>query len=251
MDYYYADSANEARGPVSEEVLKNLFFQRRITLDSNVLLAGTSDWRELRDCFPDLEFYRGCPKCYQKVTVEDRTCPGCRFPIADYESNLSESRRRPIQRPQVNEAMIDAAIRADLSAYNSGCFLFGIVIFAIVLCFVPFIGLFLGGFTLLFGIVSFLSPVGLKLWWYRNSSSNEYAKLRQKAIDQLTSPFIGPCPKCNREITEHQGALATTSACPHCMSALQQQGSYIYFIPHIAAVLSNDYSALFPVEESA
>lgn len=251
MEYFYVDSVNEVRGPVSEEVLKNLFFQCRITLDSNVLLSGASDWGYLRDCFPDLEYYRGCPKCYQKVSREDRSCPYCQFSIADFEANFLESRRRPIQHNQIDEAAIDVTILADLKAFNTGCYLSLIVLFAILLSFIPIFGVYLGALMLMFGLVAFLSPPGLKFWWLRTFSDEKFTNLRKKAIAELTSPFVGPCPKCGQHIHRVMGASeepAISVICPHCNSPLHLRDSFIYFVPHPAAALNDDFAALFPIE---
>jgi hypothetical protein len=247
MEYYYTDSANEVRGPVSEEVLKNLFFQCRITLDSNVLLVGTPDWRCLRDYFPDLEFYRGCPKCYQKATVEDRSCPHCQFSIADFDANLVESCRRPIQQNQTNKVAVDALIRGDLKAFNTGCYFSLMVLFAVFLCFIPVFGVYMGALLFMFGLVAFLSPPGLKFWLLRTFREEKLTELREKANEELTSPFVGPCPKCNQYISRVMGVSPVSIICPHCISHLHLRESFIYFVPHPAAAPNDDFAALFPV----
>ena len=48
MNYYYADSSNQAVGPVSEGALHDLFRTGRITLDSLVTTEGETDWKEYR-----------------------------------------------------------------------------------------------------------------------------------------------------------------------------------------------------------
>ncbi len=251
MDYYYADNVNSVCGPVSEEVLRNLYFQCRITLDSQVMLKSTPDWRRLRDSFPDLEFYRGCPKCTKKITIEAVACPHCRFGIAKYEINLRDARRRPITAIKVTEAQIQPAIRAELAGYNGGCFLIIIVCLSFFLCLIPIIGIFIGALTFLCALAAFLSPIRLKLWWYENYNPDALVKLRDNALTRLTSPFLGECPKCKKQISELAAANETAAICPHCSTPLHRQKSYIYHIPHQAELLSSDFSILFPNKECA
>ena len=193
---------------------------------------------------------RECPRCYQKVAFDDHICANCKFPVADYERNLSESRRRPVARPpDVDAAMIEKAIRADLPTADAGCGgLIIAVIAGVLLCFVPLIGWIIGALVILGGILGFLYcllPVGFRLWWYRTFNSEEFNKLHLKALGGFTSPFLGACPKCKGRIREQPAKDSSVYTCPHCRSRLHHQSSYIYCVPFEDAVPNNDYGTLF------
>jgi hypothetical protein len=245
MQYYYAVSSEEVKGPVSEDVLKNLFFQRRLSLSSLVILSGDSDWRTLGDLFPDLEFYRGCPKCLQKITVEVERCPHCSFPIAEYEENLRSSRRRPAPKHKVSYDQIVGWIKKELAIYNSGCFLLVGIVLGLVLLIIPFIGWVFGPLTIIVCFLSFIVPWPVKLWWYRNLNTEGYDKLAQKALEALSSPLVGHCPKCNQIIEEKPIFAGDSCKCPHCSGELFLQDGMLYYLPFPKSVVSPAYSQLF------
>ena len=245
MEYFYADQSNQAKGPISEAALRNLYFQQRISLSTPVIVASAREWSLLRDCCPDLEGFRGCPKCFKQASIEDRICPDCRFPIAQYNVNLSTARRRRVQCPEIKQAQIDTALRTHLAGYNSANSLGASLVVAVIVCFIPIIGLFLGVLAVVIGIALMISPVGMKLWWLRNFDRENLAKIQQTVVDRLTSPFIGTCPQCNHRISKIPELTSLNLTCPACHSSLQYQNSYIYFVPYPNAVTSSDFDRLF------
>ncbi len=248
MEYFFCQTPDEVRGPVSEEVLKNLFFQGRIGHASPVCLSGETSWRTLGDVFPDLEFFKGCPKCFEKLTVRDETCTHCQFSVQDYEDNLERVRRREAIQEPVSKEVLDAWIRDNEAFANTGCFLLlAIGVFAL-LCLIPLLGPLLAVLWAIVALIQFITPVWLKMWWYKTISRKSYEQALARAREALYSPLLGPCPNCYSDITEKSQFVSDDCTCPHCGGRLFLQDGYVYFIPHPHALLSKRYEDLMTPE---
>ena len=245
MDYFFVDETNATQGPVSEEVLKNLFFQNRINLADPVNLAGQTDWKRLADHFPDLEFYRDCPKCGMKVSVEEASCPHCHFPIGLYDQNHREAKRALLSSISFIDQDISNRIRElrrllkeqTPAVIGCGCFMTGMVAL-LVLWLLPFIGFYLA-------VVIFLTGIAMTIREYFKKPSE--AALREKAIHELKHSFYGHCPHCKEFFP--RTPIIESFLCPACKSTSYKTGLFLYWVPYPNAhpfdTLHKDYSIFF------
>jgi len=248
MEYFYCQTAEDVRGPVSEEVLKNLFFQGRVMHSTPVCLSGETSWRTLGDVFPDLEFFKGCPKCFEKITVRDEVCPSCKFSVRDYEENLERTRRRQAVQEPVSAEALDAWIRQNEAFANTGCFLFLAVVVFFLLFLIPLLGPLLAVLWAFVALIQFITPVWFKMWWHRKISRKSYEQALARAREALYSPLLGPCPNCYSDITEKSQFVSEDCTCPHCGGRLFLQDGFVYFIPHPHALLSKRYEDIIEPE---
>ena len=129
--------------------------------------------------------------------------------------------------------------------YNSGGFLLVGIALGIFLLLIPIVGWVLGPLAIIACFLAFIVPWPVKLWWYRNLNTEGYNKLTQKAYDALSSPLVGPCPKCEQNIEEKPIFAGDSCKCPHCSGKLFLQDGLLYYLPFPDAVISPSYAQLF------
>ncbi|MGC3990001.1 MAG: DUF4339 domain-containing protein [Chthoniobacteraceae bacterium] len=127
MQYHYADQDNQVVGPISEEMLHELFNAGTITADTNVFREGDTDWRSYRtfasvppppspNHFPvayvppvamvhaeagvATEATQNCPFCAERISAQAKKCRFC-GEILDVALRAAEEAKRVNTAPMV------------------------------------------------------------------------------------------------------------------------------------------------------
>lgn len=118
MNYFYANSANEPIGPVSQEQLLEMYQNRTITLDTYVIAEGASEWQPYRSITktpipppnPQLPLATSisaiastqkCPFCAEQISVEAKKCRHCGETIDVALRAAEEAKRSNANQPMV------------------------------------------------------------------------------------------------------------------------------------------------------